>query len=97
MYIVDSLNCGGYLRRGSGKLEISNEHRSGENIDCVWVISADEDKIVKLKITKLQLPNSGNCQQENLLVSRRIRNENTPMQYTAIFHGCKNDKFQLKF
>ena len=22
---------------------------------------------------------------------------NTPMQYTAIFHGCKNDNFQLKF
>ena len=23
--------------------------------------------------------------------------ENTPMQYTAIFHGYKNDNFQLKF
>ena len=23
--------------------------------------------------------------------------ENTPMQYTAIFHGCKNDNFQLNF
>ena len=23
--------------------------------------------------------------------------ENTPMQYTAIFHGCKNDNFQMKF
>ena len=22
--------------------------------------------------------------------------ENTPMQYIAIFHGCKNDKFQMK-
>ena len=22
--------------------------------------------------------------------------ENTPMQYTAIFHVCKNDNFQLK-
>ena len=22
---------------------------------------------------------------------------NTPMQYTAIFHGCKNDTFQMKF
>ena len=21
---------------------------------------------------------------------------NTPMQYTAIFHGCKNVKFQMK-
>ena len=21
---------------------------------------------------------------------------NTPMQYTAIFHGCKNDHFQMK-
>ena len=21
---------------------------------------------------------------------------NMPMQYTAIFHGCKNDNFQLK-
>ena len=21
--------------------------------------------------------------------------ENTPMQYTAIFHGCKNDTFQV--
>ena len=23
--------------------------------------------------------------------------ENTPMQHTAIFHGCKNDNFQLNF
>ena len=23
--------------------------------------------------------------------------DNMPMQYTAIFHGCKNDNFQLKF
>ena len=23
--------------------------------------------------------------------------KNTPMQYTAIFHGCKNDNFHLKF
>ena len=22
--------------------------------------------------------------------------ENTPMQYTAIFHGCKKDNFQIK-
>ena len=22
--------------------------------------------------------------------------ENTPMQYTAIFHRCKNDNFQMK-
>ena len=22
--------------------------------------------------------------------------ENTPMQYTAIFHGCKDDNFQMK-
>ena len=21
--------------------------------------------------------------------------DNTPMQYTAIFHGCKNDNFQV--
>ena len=25
-----------------------------------------------------------------------IRYENTPMQYTAIFHRCKNDNFQMK-
>ena len=22
--------------------------------------------------------------------------ENTPIQYTVIFHGCKNDNFQMK-
>ena len=22
--------------------------------------------------------------------------DNTPMQYTAIFHGCKHDDFQMK-
>ena len=22
--------------------------------------------------------------------------DNTPMQYTTIFHGCKNDNFQMK-
>ena len=25
-----------------------------------------------------------------------IHYKNTPMQYTAIFHGCKNDNFHLK-
>ena len=25
-----------------------------------------------------------------------IHYENTPMQYTAIFHGCKNHNFQIK-
>ena len=23
--------------------------------------------------------------------------ENMPMQYLAIFHGCKNDNFQMKY
>ena len=28
---------------------------------------------------------------------RRIKHyDNTPMQYTAIFNGCKNDNFQMK-
>ena len=27
----------------------------------------------------------------------RSHYENTPMQHTAIFHGCKNDNFQLIF
>ena len=26
-----------------------------------------------------------------------IHYENTPIQYTAIFHGCKNVHFQMKF
>ena len=25
-----------------------------------------------------------------------VHYENTPMQYTAIFHSCKNDNFQMK-
>ena len=29
--------------------------------------------------------------------SHLLHYENTPMQNTAIFHGCKNDKFQLIF
>ena len=27
----------------------------------------------------------------------KIHYENMPMQQTAIFHGCKNDNFHLKF
>ena len=26
----------------------------------------------------------------------KLHYENTPMQYLAIFHGCKNDNFQMK-
>ena len=66
---MDSLNCGGFLQQDSGKLEISDHHRSDENVDCVWVISTDEDKIIQLKITKLLLPNAGDCMKENLFVS----------------------------
>ena len=31
----------------------------------------------------------------NLMIMN-LHNENTPMQYTAIFHGCKNVHFQTK-
>ena len=47
------------------------------------------------------------CQYCALLDSNLVRNsedeahllhyENTSMQYTAIFHGCKNVHFQMKF
>ena len=30
------------------------------------------------------------------LLQRKSHNENMPMQYNAIFHGCKNVKFQMK-
>ena len=30
------------------------------------------------------------------LISENIHDENMPIQYTVIFHGCKNDNFQLK-
>ena len=32
-----------------------------------------------------------------MMRSRALHYENTPMQYTAIFHGYKNDNFQLNF
>ena len=31
------------------------------------------------------------------LLNNRFRKPNTPMQYTAIFHGCINVHFQMKF
>ena len=31
----------------------------------------------------------------NILKRAEIHYENTPMQYTAIFHGCENDNFQM--
>ena len=33
----------------------------------------------------------------SLKVASMMHYENMPMQHTAIFHGCKNDNFQLKF
>ena len=30
------------------------------------------------------------------LISAFVHYANTPMYYTAIFHGCKNDNFQMK-
>ena len=32
----------------------------------------------------------------NMAVDPSSHNANTPMQYTAIFHGCKNVNFQIK-
>ena len=29
-------------------------------------------------------------------IEQTLHYENTPMQYTAIFHGFKNDNFQMK-
>ena len=34
-----------------------------------------------------------NCQQ---YLTMQFHYENTPMQYTAIYHGCKNENFQMK-
>ena len=31
-----------------------------------------------------------------MLIKEHGHYENTPMQYTAIFHSCKNDNFKLK-
>ena len=33
----------------------------------------------------------------DLLKAQSNTLQNTPMQYTAIFHGCKNDNFQFNF
>ena len=38
------------------------------------------------------IPNKG----EMIDLKRVYHYENMPMQYTAIFHGCKNDNFQMK-
>ena len=35
--------------------------------------------------------------QRRLVLVVNFHYENTPMQHTAIFHGCKNDNFYLKF
>ena len=34
---------------------------------------------------------------KKIFSEEKLHFENTPMQHTAIFHGCKNDNFQLKF
>ena len=33
---------------------------------------------------------------QQYLANKNQHYANTPMQYTAIFHGCKNDNFQMK-
>ena len=38
-------------------------------------------------------------QEKYEILQRKIADHyaNTPVQYTAIFHGCKNDNFQMNF
>ena len=38
------------------------------------------------------------CAKSGFLITRLFlfHYDNTPMQYAAIFHGCKNDNFQMK-
>ena len=31
------------------------------------------------------------------IVSPRVTDDKTPMQYIVIFHGCKNSNFQMKY
>ena len=48
-------------------------------------------KIINVTVVKIAV----NC--IGVLTHRRgIRYENTPMQYAAIFKGCKNGNFQMK-
>ena len=42
--------------------------------------------------------NPRNREEKDIEMANKLRYhyENTPMQYTAIFHGCKNVHFQMK-
>ena len=54
--------------------------------------SHDEAHLVSVSLTGL-------CSILHFLWLLKLPNlhyDNMPIQYTAIFHGCKNDKFQMK-
>ena len=49
---------------------------------------------VCVKMSHVKLSISARCSSTESV--EMVRYENTPMQYTAIFHGCKNVHFQMK-
>ena len=48
------------------------------------------------KRVKGSTPSLAKCFYEDLVIKIFV-NANMSMQYTAIFHGCKNDNFQMNF
>ena len=70
-----------------------------------WLKGVDEEnKSIPPEFPRSHSPKAtGQCDIERYLSATMLsageydpHYENTPMQYTAIFHSCKNDNFQLK-
>ena len=76
------------LNNNSGRIQYSIYHMT---LNChfisYFVVKNNVSAKSKLKVVQDVTPlRYGPCHYEN-----------TPMQYTAIFHGCKNDNFQITF
>ena len=77
------------LQKGSGKsLRVREKSVKSQGI-LIWILSGNPVNSLILKPSRTDnlshVPSSG-----------LTHYDNTPMQYIAIFHGCKNDNFQVK-
>ena len=76
----------------SGRSKLKTDVKNiREKRDLVTAFSAIMKKTVKWTLRLLRISKA-----RSVLLADTIHYANTPMQYTAIFHGCKNVDYQMK-
>ena len=100
MFIVAKKQCGGVLHEPVGwfqSFDNDQDHIYDSSLDCIWTLQTSPDQRIVVNFLYFDLKGEDACENGDYLQVRKLHYENMSMQYTAIFHGCKNVHFRMIF